>query len=218
MNNKELNDKKHQTLKLLKNLEEYHGSKNPNDYRYMGGAQFLTRYDAKSKKKMHNVHYKYLLQLINENKDLKKTIDMLDIHDEYEYDLTLDKSPYKCICGQNIFQRCFIIKRDKQLNYINFITVGNCCIRLFFAQKKSLKECKCGNEHRNIKDNKCNECRYFSKRKPKDFIINFGKYKHKSILWILENDPNYIEYLKKNEFVQTKMIKLANFINDLEIN
>ena len=209
-------EKKYKTLNILKILEQNYGSKNPEDYRYMGGAQFYTKYDDKSKKKMHNVHYKYLLQLISENKDLKKTINMLDIHDAHEYDLKLDKPPHKCICGHNIFQRCFIIKRDKQLNYLNFITLGNCCIRLFF-QQKSLKECKCGNKHRNTKNNKCNECRYFSKRKPKDFIISFGKYKHKSVLWILENDPNYIEYLKRNEFVQTKMIKLAEFVNDLEI-
>jgi hypothetical protein len=38
--------------------------------------------------------------------------------------------------------------------------------------------------------------------------LTFGKHKNKSISWIRQNDPTYIEYLKNNDYVRTKMSKL----------
>ncbi len=40
--------------------------------------------------------------------------------------------------------------------------------------------------------------------------LNFGKHKNKSLSWIKENDLKYIDYLKKNEYVKSKMVDLHN--------
>lgn len=51
-----------------------------------------------------------------------------------------------------------------------------------------------------------------------DYYMTFGKHKNKSISWIKENHPQYIMYLKGNEYVQTKLSDLANIVNRLDIN
>ena len=43
-----------------------------------------------------------------------------------------------------------------------------------------------------------------------EHYLTFGKYKNKSVSWIKENDLKYIDYLKKNEYVKTKMVELHN--------
>ena len=41
-----------------------------------------------------------------------------------------------------------------------------------------------------------------------EIYLTFGKHKNKALSWIRENDNKYIDYLKKNEYVKTKMTKL----------
>jgi len=48
--------------------------------------------------------------------------------------------------------------------------------------------------------------------------LTFGKYKNKSVDWIVENDPNYIYYLKSNQYVQTKLKDLAEYVNKINLN
>ena len=43
-----------------------------------------------------------------------------------------------------------------------------------------------------------------------EHFLNFGKYRNKSLAWIRENDIKYIDYLKKNEYVKSKMEDLWN--------
>jgi len=38
--------------------------------------------------------------------------------------------------------------------------------------------------------------------------LTFGKHKNKSLNYIRENDPTYIDYLKKNDYVKNNMPKL----------
>jgi uncharacterized protein (DUF3820 family) len=47
------------------------------------------------------------------------------------------------------------------------------------------------------------------------FLMTFGKYKHKTIKQIQTIDPDYLEWLKKNEFIQTKMPKLKAEVDEL---
>jgi uncharacterized protein (DUF3820 family) len=50
-----------------------------------------------------------------------------------------------------------------------------------------------------------------------DIYLTFGKYKNKSLSWILEHDKKYIMYLKSNEFVKEKLTKLYEAVNKLNI-
>lgn len=43
---------------------------------------------------------------------------------------------------------------------------------------------------------------------PNECYLSFGKYKNKSISEIKKKDPKYIDYLKNNEYVKSKMKKL----------
>lgn len=47
------------------------------------------------------------------------------------------------------------------------------------------------------------------------YYMSFGKYKNKSLDWIKINDPKYIEYLKNNEFVISKLDKLYELVKKL---
>lgn len=50
-----------------------------------------------------------------------------------------------------------------------------------------------------------------------DYYMTFGKYKNKALSWIIENDKKYILYLKGNEYVKTKLTKLYDIVNKLDI-
>jgi len=41
-----------------------------------------------------------------------------------------------------------------------------------------------------------------------EHYITFGKYKGKALSDIKKNDPKYIDYLKNNEFIKTRMVSL----------
>ena len=72
-----------------------------------------------------------------------------------------------CPCGKDIKENCFVFnKEDGRL-----IVLGNCCIKRFIP--KSGRTCEdCEKPHRNIKINKCNDCKQttclkcFGKKKP----------------------------------------------------
>jgi Domain of unknown function (DUF5710) len=58
----------------------------------------------------------------------------------------------KCVCGHRIKRNCFIT------NDIDILVIGNCCIKKFM--KNSGRTCnECGAPHKNIKINKCNDCK-----------------------------------------------------------
>ncbi|EGZ20657.1 hypothetical protein PHYSODRAFT_491018 [Phytophthora sojae] len=48
------------------------------------------------------------------------------------------------------------------------------------------------------------------------FLITWGKYKLRTIKQIRAIEPNYLEWLSKNEFVQTKMPKLKAEVDELQ--
>ncbi|EGZ07146.1 hypothetical protein PHYSODRAFT_529585, partial [Phytophthora sojae] len=47
------------------------------------------------------------------------------------------------------------------------------------------------------------------------FLMTWGKYRHKTIKQIQAIDAKYLEWLSKNEFVQTKMPKLKAEVDEL---
>ncbi|GMF35646.1 unnamed protein product [Phytophthora lilii] len=47
------------------------------------------------------------------------------------------------------------------------------------------------------------------------FVLTWGKYRSKSLKQIQAIDPNYLEWLSKNEFVQTKCPKLKAEVDAL---
>ena len=51
--------------------------------------------------------------------------------------------------------------------------------------------------------------------KTDDIFITFGKYKGKSLKWIVANDNKYTTYLKNNEFVKNKMSNLLEELNKI---
>jgi hypothetical protein len=154
-----MTDKK---FKLFNKLLLLYGHCSVENYRYVGGAYYSK----------NQTHYKYLLKLIDDYPELKNTIDYDDIDNA-------SNNIYNCVCGHDIRQRCYIIRKDKPLTFDNFITIGNCCINIFY-QNKNKRECSdCGGVHRNYKNNLCIECRNFKKRVEKikkrlnEELINF---------------------------------------------
>lgn len=64
-----------------------------------------------------------------------------------------------CICGHPIVENCYI---TDTFEGGSLLILGNCCIKRFIP--KSGKTCeKCGEPHKNKKDNLCNSCRYLCK-------------------------------------------------------
>jgi len=47
------------------------------------------------------------------------------------------------------------------------------------------------------------------------FLMTWGKYKNKTLKQIQTIDPNYIEWLSKNDFVNTKIPKLKSEVDEL---
>jgi hypothetical protein len=59
-----------------------------------------------------------------------------------------------CVCGHGIEENCYITDRKE------ILILGNCCIKKFMPKGKSGRTCEdCGEPHRNIKINKCNDCK-----------------------------------------------------------
>jgi uncharacterized protein (DUF3820 family) len=47
------------------------------------------------------------------------------------------------------------------------------------------------------------------------YVMRFGKYKNKTINWIKSNDPKYIDWLQKNEYVKSNCPKLMKDLAEL---
>ncbi|GMF33847.1 unnamed protein product [Phytophthora lilii] len=47
------------------------------------------------------------------------------------------------------------------------------------------------------------------------FLMTWGKYRNKTIKQIQVLDPNYLEWLSKNDFVKTKIPKLKTEVDEL---
>ena len=60
----------------------------------------------------------------------------------------------KCICNHDIEENCYVTNQDKSV----ILVMGNCCIQRYI-KKCTRTCCKCGNPHRNRKDDICKSCR-----------------------------------------------------------
>ena len=74
----------------------------------------------------------------------------------FKQDKEVEKPPGagKCCCGHDIVENCYVWnEKTKKIEVL-----GNCCIKKYL--NKSGRTCsKCGEPHRNRKDNFCNKCR-----------------------------------------------------------
>ena len=60
-----------------------------------------------------------------------------------------------CLCNTNIKKNCYVY--DKETDHI--LILGSCCINKF-TKNGTRKTCEnCNEQHKNIKDNICNNCR-----------------------------------------------------------
>lgn len=50
-----------------------------------------------------------------------------------------------------------------------------------------------------------------------DYYMTFGKYKNKSMSWIIQNDPKYIYWLRGNTYIQENCKKLATIVNGIKL-
>ena len=48
-----------------------------------------------------------------------------------------------------------------------------------------------------------------------EYYMTFGKYKNKPLSEIKKKDPKYIQYLKNNEYVKSKMTNLYNLLSNI---
>jgi len=49
---------------------------------------------------------------------------------------------------------------------------------------------------------------------PDDYYMNFGPFKTKTLNWIQDNEPEYIDHLKKDEYVRLNCTKLYQKLKD----
>jgi hypothetical protein len=69
--------------------------------------------------------------------------------------IKLPRHKENCVCCHDIRENCYITNGD------DIIVLGNCCIKRFLPNDKSLRTCgKCSKPHKNITVNRCNDCRY----------------------------------------------------------
>ena len=84
---------------------------------------------------------------------------------------------YKCLCDHDIVENCFIYRKvnDKK---ILIRVIGNCCIKKFDLGGRHCEVCDA--QHKNTKDNICNECRddIKAKEKIKKQFCECGKKKY----------------------------------------
>lgn len=74
----------------------------------------------------------------------------------------------KCICGKFIKINCFIYSKSEDI----LLIIGSCCNKNFNSNSNKKFCFKCNNEHKNKKNNLCNNCRnYYKTCKDCDEII-----------------------------------------------
>lgn len=49
----------------------------------------------------------------------------------------------------------------------------------------------------------------------KSFLLTWGKWKNRTIKWVFDNDKQYFNWMKKNEYIKTKCPKLFESIQEL---
>ena len=84
-------------------------------------------------------------------------------------DKDLPEHEERCLCGHRIKENCYIT------NGTHILTLGNCCVKRFIPNKTRTCE-RCGNAHRNRKDNICLNCRksFYRTDYPNGFILKFN--------------------------------------------
>jgi uncharacterized protein (DUF3820 family) len=50
-----------------------------------------------------------------------------------------------------------------------------------------------------------------------DYYMSFGKYKNKGLSWIIQNDSNYIIWLRGNKYVKENLDKLYKIVCAINI-
>jgi uncharacterized protein (DUF3820 family) len=50
-----------------------------------------------------------------------------------------------------------------------------------------------------------------------DYYMTFGKYKNKGLSWIIQNDPDYILWLRGNKYVKENLDKLYKIVCAINI-
>jgi hypothetical protein len=107
----------------------------------------------------------------------------------------------ECVCKVPIIQQCFISSPDGE----EILVVGNCCINQYTDKGVSRTCSRCGDKHKNRKDDFCNECRKIIKQETsnrkkiinKQITIPMGKHRGK---YIGEIPIDYIKYIKERKF------------------
>ncbi|AJP61561.1 hypothetical protein CBEVV_014 [Choristoneura biennis entomopoxvirus 'L' virophage] len=93
----------------------------------------------------------------------KKSTKRLMFKDFTESKIDYPEHKSYCICGHYIKEQCWV----RHVISKKIITVGNCCVKKFLNQNTNLKCTICKSEHKNKKDNLCNNCRLKNSNKTK---------------------------------------------------
>jgi hypothetical protein len=89
----------------------------------------------------------------------------------------LPKKECFCLCTKEIKENCYIYNQENKEIYV----IGNHCINRFIGEKATGKRCdRCGDRHRNSKDNNCNTCRLIIEedKQKKALELKNEKYKY----------------------------------------
>jgi len=119
-----------------------------------------------------------------------------------------------CVCNHHIKENCYIRNDD------DILILGNCCIKKFIPM--STRTCTyCKSQHRNRKNNICNDCRK-KNIVTIDTLMPFGKYKGDKLSEFINNPSEdrvkYIFWMKKTFTEDSKYYYILDFIlNELKI-
>jgi len=76
-------------------------------------------------------------------------------------DLTIIPHQNYCICGHKIKENCYMKLNNTDLSFApEYLVLGNCCIKKYMPNKSRLCQ-RCGEPHKNRKDNFCGDCRIY---------------------------------------------------------
>jgi hypothetical protein len=110
--------------------------------------------------------------------------------------------PHKniCACGHEIDENCFIEHKSSG----KLIVLGNCCIKRYIPDSGRTCE-RCGDPHKNRKDNRCNSCRLFYK-------CDLCLHENELTKWDVIN----MHLDKGNQYTCKDCVKLKKIKNDFE--
>ena len=73
-----------------------------------------------------------------------------------------------CLCTKEIRENCYIYNQETG----EILSIGNHCIKRFIGENPTGNRCdKCGDRHRNTKNNYCNKCRVTIEQEKKQKIL-----------------------------------------------